>query len=156
MWHINCINFSPMSEICFMEGTFLLRASKEVEDEGFCYVRHWLRAKSRMMPLLCVWQWQCAIPTYNKENYKMEEEKLQETTWRKFQRGYIWPHVVFVNGWKFFFLFFTFCGHTVGSKSIQPPWLLPLTAIVNKLCNIVCCVYNSNISDHPKYDFFKV
>ena len=45
---------------------------------------------------------------------------------------------------------------TVGSKSIQPPWRLPLTAIVNKTCNIVCCVYNSNISNHPKYDFFKV
>ena len=45
---------------------------------------------------------------------------------------------------------------TVGSKSIQPPWHIPITAIVNKSCNIVCCVYNSNISNHPKYDFFKV
>ena len=45
---------------------------------------------------------------------------------------------------------------TVGSKSIQPPLSLPLTAIVNKSCNIVCGVYNSNISNHPKYDFFKV
>ena len=45
---------------------------------------------------------------------------------------------------------------TVGSKSIQPPWRFPLTAIVNKSFNIVCCVYNSNILNHPKYDFFKV
>ena len=45
---------------------------------------------------------------------------------------------------------------TVGSKSIQPPWRLTLTAIVNKSCNIVCCVYNNNVSNHPKYDFFKI
>ena len=33
---------------------------------------------------------------------------------------------------------------TVGSKSIQPPLCFSLTPIiVNKLCNIVCCVYNS-------------
>ena len=46
--------------------------------------------------------------------------------------------------------------YTVGSKSIQPPWRFPLTPIVNKSYNIVCCVYNINISNHPKYDFFKV
>ena len=46
--------------------------------------------------------------------------------------------------------------HTVGSKSNQPPWCLPLTAIVNKSYNIECCVYKSNISNHPKYDFFKI
>ena len=31
-----------------------------------------------------------------------------------------------------------------------------VTPIVNKSCNIGCCVYNINISNHPKYDFFKV
>ena len=43
-----------------------------------------------------------------------------------------------------------------GIKSIQPPWRFPLTPIVNKPSYIVFLVYNINISNHPKYDFFKV
>ena len=36
---------------------------------------------------------------------------------------------------------------TVGSRSIQPSWRFPLIPIVNKLCNIECCVNNMLIQN---------
>ena len=32
--------------------------------------------------------------------------------------------------------------YTVGSRSIQPPDVFPLIPVVNKSCNIECCVNN--------------